>query len=130
MQGLVQADGDFDLVADIIEGLEKLPADYVPKPPEELCYPFLALIAVQRSEAEPNNCHFISFGVSDHLEIRDKRHWFESRGYPVALWTPPLPPEEAERYMAALSGHTKAKQWESILTEGNEDFRRNWGWIN
>ena len=130
MTNLVQADGDFDLVADIIEGLEKLPPDYVPELSESSDFPFHAVIVVQRSEAEPEECGIVGFGVNDLQGVKEKRRWFESRGYPVVLWTPPLPPDEAERYLAALYGHTTETPWKGIVLNANEDLLQTWGWIN
>jgi len=124
---LVQADGDFDIWADLVEGLDKLPTDFDPAVSDN--DPFRALIVVQRSEAEPDDYYPVTFGFRDHLTIRDKKYWFESRGYPVLLWTPPLPPEEAERYLAAISGYTGEKPWEGIWTDTNEDLLLAWGWI-
>ena len=107
MSELVQADGDFDLVADIIEGLEGLEKlDYVPKLPEEPCPPVYALFAVQRSETKPGDLNTAIFRVQDQLEIDHCKCWLESQGYPVVLWTPPLLFGEAVRYLTALYGCT------------------------
>ena len=143
MSDLIQADGDFDVWADLVEGLDKLPADYAPKL-QGNGHPFRVLLAVRR-RTESERYAVVSFGVglkSGLQEVKENRRWFENLGHSVALWTPPLPPEEAERYYAALDGYAssrvnvaepnpkKAKPGWALLNKNNAWILLMLGWLN
>ena len=126
---LVQADGDFELWADLVEGLDKLPADYVP--------PFQysgkrAVFAVRREESS-DEVRTVACSVQDRVECDHYRGTFERFGFPVALITPPLPAGEAERYLAALQIPVGLDPYDITQTpncDGVAGILKNWGWIN
>lgn len=111
-----------------------MPGDIKPWHPEDTYSVFLhpkyrATFVVQWSEDCTEQKAFTHHVVSlrDCGEIKQ---WFMTRGYPVMLWTPPLPIEEAETYLAVLMGHTRENQ---CYQEGRVDLNLwqllvEWGW--
>lgn len=121
MEHLVRADGDFNLWADIVEGLDLLPADYVPEPiPKQYELNYQALIVLLRPADEPEVWEAFAICTDTQGLIDQTCDWYESRGFPVALKTPPLPPEEATRYLDALLLANGVKSGGGVYPGGNK----------